>query len=249
MTSQLDETVPVREITIRIPIFVAQKMAESFEGTLEDAAMAGLKLIHGMGQPAYATLQALAKQMDTSVPKTLREAISALHTRINDPAPPTPTPSPPPTIGRPRINTERDSAIFMRISDGQTYAEVAAAFGVSLVRVGQIVAQQRAMRGVNSRVELEARNDDILRRVSDGGTRQDVAAALGISRSVVDNLISAQRAKYGQPQKDLSLNVSTETPRARFVMPSLEAIKAQQVEQSDPRPAVERDEVDPDFGF
>jgi DNA-binding CsgD family transcriptional regulator len=262
MTTELDPAVPVREITIHIPVFVAQKMAESFEGTLEDAALAGLKLIHGMGRPAYAALQDMAKQGNVSVPKMLRAAIGEMQTRA---------PAPAPAIGRPRINTERDTAIFMRVSDGQTYAEVAASFGVSLVRVGQIVAQQRALRGINSRVDLEARNADILRRVNNGDARQDVATALGISRSVVDNLISAQRSKYGQPaqnarpapttpeptpptpdqpedQKDLSLNVSEES-RPRYVMPSLAARQAQQAEPVDARTAVERDVVDPEFGF
>jgi transcriptional regulator with XRE-family HTH domain len=135
------EPLNMRDITIQIPVPVAQKMAETYDGTLEDATLAGLRLIHGLGTPSYTTLQNLAKQLGTSVPKTLRTAINLLETEsarmalIRQP-------------GRPKINEARDAEIFKRVSKGGTYAEVASAMGLSLVRVGQIMAQQRATRGI-----------------------------------------------------------------------------------------------------
>jgi len=148
MTADLtpfDGAPQMRQITIEIPLAVAQKMAESYEGTLEDATLTGLKLIHGMGMPTYTKLQTLAKHFETSVPKTLRTAINALAADAEKIAP---TPA---KIGRPKINEERDTAVYLQVTQGATYAETANTFGLSLVRVGQIMAQQRALRGVPSR--------------------------------------------------------------------------------------------------
>jgi transposase len=239
---------------------IAQKMAETFEGTLEDATLKGLQLLHGMGMPAYTKLQALAKQRETSVPKALRAAVDALGEAVLK--------GKPGVIGRPKVNEARDQAIFTQVTNGHTYAEVASAFQVSLVRVGQIVAQQRAMRGIKPQVEMVKRNEEILRRVGAGESRLEVAAALNVSRSVVDYLISQANASQPRPtrvlpksaqptpttpdqpedQKDLSLNLSEES-RPRYVMPSLAARQAQQAEPVDTRTAVERDVVDPEFGF
>ena len=141
MTAELE----TRQITIEIPSAVAQKMAENYDGTLEEATLAGLKLIHGMGMPAYTKLHALAKHFDTSVPKALRTAINLM---ANDAEKIAPAPA---KIGRPRINEERDTSVYLQVTQGSTYAETANTFNLSLVRVGQIMAQQRALRGVPSR--------------------------------------------------------------------------------------------------
>jgi transposase len=52
--------------------------------------------------------------------------------------------------GRPVTNQERDTAIFLRVTEGATQAAVAHTFNISIVRVGQIMAQQRALRGLTS---------------------------------------------------------------------------------------------------
>jgi transposase len=194
-------TIPMRSITIQVPDLVAQKMAETYDGTLEDAALAGLRLIHGMGSPAYTTLQELAKQLGTSVPKTLRTAIAEFQAQ-------TARLALTPQVGRPKVNEERDAAIFKRVSKGATYAEVASSFSLSLVRVGQIMAQQRASRGVSSRrgrvvvphdeallpsAELEARRNftdktnhaDMLMRMGAGMSAAEAAAEYGMSEAQV----------------------------------------------------------------
>ncbi|MFM7012504.1 MAG: hypothetical protein ACKO0Z_24775, partial [Betaproteobacteria bacterium] len=266
MTQTLDSTVPTREIVLRIPTAAAQKMAETFEGTLEDAALAGLKLIHGMGMPAYTSLQELAKARETSVPKTLRAAIEGLREQASADTNTQGHPNTPKraSAGRPTINDTRDNAIYLRVTEGATYAEVAGAFGISLVRVGQIMAMQRAMRGINVKADTVKRNEDILRRLSAGESRQEVAASYGISRSVVDNLVSTKLATaYAAPvqtpeDKPLTLKVpealaegeapteQAEPKKPRFVMPSLEAIKAARAaHELDPRTPIERDTFDP----
>jgi DNA-binding CsgD family transcriptional regulator len=175
----------------------------------------------------------------------------------------------PPTLGRPKINVERDTAIYLRIIEGESYAAVARSFGVSLVRVGQIVAQQRAMRGISPKANTAKRNEEIIRRLSNGETRQEVAAAHGVSRSVVDNLVAMERAKEYTPkvepvqvQEVLTLKVSAEVlaeaantqpeqptspPKPRYVMPGLNPSAT--TATPDTRTALERDVFDPEFGF
>jgi hypothetical protein len=140
-----DNTLPqdpaMRPITIEIPTPVAQKLAETFEGTLEDAARAGLKLINGMGSAAYNNLQELATQLNTSPAKALRAAIQLL---ASDAARLQMTPG---RVGRPKINEQRDARIYDLVRAGRTQASISAEFNLSIVRVGQIVAQYRATTG------------------------------------------------------------------------------------------------------
>ena len=131
----------MRPITIEIPTPVAQKLAETFDGTLEDATRAGLKLINGMGPAAYATLNALATQLETTPAKVLRSAIQKM---ADHAAAMNMTAS---NVGRPKINTQRDAKVYERLKAGLTHVQVAAEFGLSVVRVGQIAAQQRHLNG------------------------------------------------------------------------------------------------------
>jgi hypothetical protein len=131
----------MRSVTIEIPTAVAQRITESFEGTLEGAARAGLQLINGMGPTTYSNLQELAKQLDTTPAKALRSAIQLLtaeSARLSMTRG---------AVGRPKINEHRDAQLYERIKSGRTQAEVAAEFSLSIVRVGQIVAQHRAATG------------------------------------------------------------------------------------------------------
>lgn len=131
----------MRSITVEIPTPVAHKLNETFEGTLEDAARAGLKLVHGMGPATYATLHELATQMDTTPAKVLRTAIQRMAdyaATMNMTAT---------NVGRPKINTQRDAEVYERLKAGLTHVQVAAEFSLSVVRVGQIAAQQRHLHG------------------------------------------------------------------------------------------------------
>lgn len=222
-TTTSQTTPEMRSVTIQVPDSVAQKMAETYDGTLEDAALAGLRLIHGMGTPSYTTLQSLAKQLGTSVPKTLRTAIAELQAHADRLAAP-------PRVGRPRINEERDASLFGRVSRGATYAEVADAFGLSIVRVGQIMAQQRAMRGIRGRK---------------AGTPQAKPAPTPapevLSLKVPAPDTPTQPETPAQPAQP---DTPAEPPR--YVLPGL---KTRNDEPSDGLTAIERDVVDPEFGF
>jgi len=131
----------MRSITIEIPVVVAHRINETFEGTLEDATRAGLQLINGMGATAYNNLQELATQLNTSTAKVMRTALRLL---IEDTARLKVTPG---VVGRPQINQSRDAQLYERIKAGYTHAEVAAEYSLSIVRVGQIVAKQRIAAG------------------------------------------------------------------------------------------------------
>lgn len=177
-----------RSITVEVPTAVTQRLAEWHEGTLEHATITALKLYHGLGSEAYATLCSLAKDSGITPARALRAAVNALAREAAK------VRLPSAQLGRPKVNEERDVAIFLRLSAGETYAAVARAFGLSQVRVGQIAALQRAKRGLNPRDNLKARNEDIVRRVEAGETRADVAAAFNLSRSVVDSIVSQAHA-------------------------------------------------------
>jgi hypothetical protein len=145
------ETPSMRQITINVPTAVAQKLTEWHDGTLEDAALTALRLYHGIGPSTHAQLLQAAQTLSTSPIKTLRTAIELIAAQASK-IKTVPNPK-----GRPVTNQERDTAIFLRIKEGATQAEVAHAFGISLVRVGQIMAQQRALRGINASRKADGR--------------------------------------------------------------------------------------------
>lgn len=145
---------PMRSITVQLPTPVALKLSETFEGTLEDAALAGLKLVNGLGPVAYNTLQVLAKKRDITLARALRRAVDLLQ-EDSDVSDQKLTHKP--VAGRPKINEARDAEIYAQLRSGQTHAVVAQAFGISLVRIGQIAAQQRLIHGDAPRTRIKAK--------------------------------------------------------------------------------------------
>lgn len=145
---------PMRSITVQLPTPVALKLSETFEGTLEDAALAGLKLVNGLGPVAYNTLQVLAKKRDITLARALRRAVDLLQedSDVSDQKL-----AHKPVPGRPKINEARDAEIYAQLRSGQTHAVVAQAFGISLVRIGQIAAQQRLIHGDAPRSRTKAK--------------------------------------------------------------------------------------------
>jgi hypothetical protein len=291
----------MRSITVEIPAVVAQKLTEWHEGTLEHATILALKLYSGIGKEGYSSLQSLAHAADTTTTKALREAIFHAQRTFNAPATP-------PTIGRPKVNTERDAAIYAAVTQqGKTYSQAAILFNLSLVRVGQIIAQERAARGETGRqfkANVQAHKthtatpkpEPKVETPEEAQARAKRKAAAAISGAMMDMLegmsvataaekyqldadrthaayvaysalVSASSTKaekasaiftaftaydeYGQPTPPKDPEVlSLEVPeKPRYVMPALEALKAQQAEPVDTRTAAERDVFDPEFGF
>ena len=131
-------TDPITSITIEVPTAVAHKLSETGPGTLAETALIALRLYHGIGQPARTTLAEMAEAHKLTPAKTLRLAIEQLKkdtTRLHLA----------PAVGRPIVNTDRDAEIYAKTRTGITHATIAAEYGISIVRIGQIVAKQRAL--------------------------------------------------------------------------------------------------------
>jgi hypothetical protein len=131
-------TDPITSITIEVPTAVAHKLSETGPGTLAETALIALRLYHGIGQPARTTLAEMAEENKLTPAKTLRLAIEQLKkdtTRLHLA----------PAVGRPIVNTDRDAEIYAKTRTGITHATIAAEYGISIVRIGQIVAKQRAL--------------------------------------------------------------------------------------------------------
>jgi len=125
-------------ITLEIPDAVAHKLSETGTGTLADTALTALRLYHGIGHPARTALNAIAEAYNLTPARTLRLAIEHLQ---KDTARLQLTP----TVGRPIVNTARDADIYSKTRQGITHATIAAEYGISIVRIGQIVAKQKAL--------------------------------------------------------------------------------------------------------
>ena len=149
-TPDTDADTTHTSITLTIPKTVCHKLTQGFDGTLEDAALAGLKLLHGLSMPAHTMLKELSLKTEMSAAKVLRTAIEGMYSKTF--AAPTPR-------GRPIANQTRDLAIYHAIRGGSTHAQVARTFGLSLVRIGQILAAQRAALGVEVRTPKPAPAD------------------------------------------------------------------------------------------
>lgn len=215
----------MRPITIEIPLSVVHRLSETFEGTPEDAALAGLKLINGMGQTSYNNLLELAKQLNTTPAKTLRTAIDLL---IKDSAHRQLTHG---TVGRPKTNEARDAKLYEFIKAGATHAEAAAKFSLSVVRVGQIAAMQRIVNGEATRRGRAANPRKIhggpnLMRMYDeidgGMSYADAAQAYELDEHRVRDLHSAYSAQLADKPKVTAFDrlqaahQATLTPEARL---------------------------------
>jgi len=198
MTPDLTPNInPLRPVTIGIPHAVAQKLTEWHNGTLEDATLTALRLYHGIGPAAHIGLMQAAQNLGIGQVKAMRTAIELLLEQTNK-IKTIPNPK-----GRPVTNQERDTAIFLRINEGATQAEVAHAFGVSLVRIGQIVAQQRALRGLSSKRKPRTTNHGqpqppdigtLFDALDSGMTRATAATTYNLTVEQIERAYAAYKA-------------------------------------------------------
>lgn len=221
-------TDPITSITVEVPTAVAHKLSETGPGTLAETALIALRLYHGLGLEARTTLTEMAAQHNLTPAKTLRLAIEQLKadtTRLHLSAP----------VGRPIVNSDRDADIYAKTQAGLTHAAVAAEYGLSIVRVGQIVAKQRAMRKDTTSIRrLPLAKAAVGLDVDAGMSFEDAAAKYGLTVAEVVERYTAYRANLPanptmldkinagrtaeQPQEVLSLEVS-EAPRKLAVIP------------------------------
>lgn len=218
-------TDPMTSITLEVPTSVAHKISETAPGTLAETALIALRLYHGMGHQARTTLTEMADRHNLTPAKTLRLAIDQLEkdtTRLHlNPA-----------AGRPVVNSERDADIYAKTQTGLTHAAVAAEYGISLVRVGQIVARQRAMRkdpikapyrklpiskaalGLDMSAGMSAENAAVKYGLTVDETLERYAAYranLPANPTMLDKINAGRLAEQAPAQEVLSLEVPTPT--------------------------------------
>jgi hypothetical protein len=183
-------TDPVTSITLEIPTAVAHKISETAPGTLADTALIALRLYHGLGLDARTTLTELATHHSLTPAKTLRLAIEQLKadtTRLQLGKG---------AAGRPIVNGDRDADIYAKTQTGITHAAVAAEYGLSIVRVGQIVAKQRAMRkdSIKPNTRLPLTKAAIGLDMDNGMSAEDAAVKYGLTVGEVIERHAAYRA-------------------------------------------------------
>lgn len=185
-------TDPVISITIELPAAVAHKISETAPGTLEETALIALRLYHGIGHQTHTKLAELAEHHKITPAKTLRLAVEHLkketeRLKLGKGA-----------VGRPIVNSGRDLEIYERIRLGVTHAAVAAEFNISLVRVGQIVAKQRAMRNEYAPSRLKQpllAKAGIGLALDNGLTIEGAAQKYGMTTDEVRDAYAAYQAK------------------------------------------------------
>jgi hypothetical protein len=184
-------TDPMTPISFEIPTSVAHKISETAPGTLAETALIALRLYHGLGLDARTTLTELATHHNLTPAKTLRLAVEQLKadtTRLQLGRG---------VAGRPVVNTDRDADIYAKTRTGITHAAVAAEYGISIVRVGQIVAKQRAMRkdpiAAHPRT-LPLTKSSVGLDMAAGMSAEDVAVKYRISEAEAQDRHAAYRA-------------------------------------------------------
>lgn len=122
------------EYTLDLPETLTAKLAALGYDDPLDGLLAATKLLVGIGPEAWATITAAAADQNTTPAKLLLS-------KYNAPAEqPTKKAKLPPR----NMNIERDAKIWELARTGSTHAKIAATFGLSVIRVSQIVALQRA---------------------------------------------------------------------------------------------------------
>jgi len=184
-------TDPVISITIHLPTAVAHKISETAPGTLEETALIALRLYHGLGLPARTALTELAEHHNLTPAKTLRLAVEHFkkdteRLKLGKSV-----------AGRPVVNSDRDAEIYARTRTGVTHATVAAEFNISLVRIGQIVAKQRAMRNepVPTNAKPATKALQLLLEMEAGTAPATVAQRYGMTEDAVCDAYAAYKAK------------------------------------------------------
>jgi len=114
-----------------------------------------------------------------------------------------------PTCGRPMHDVARASAIYEAVKAGKSYKQLGQRYGVTKVRISQIVRQERRRRGEPvalrppglSKGELDERNHSIIALYAHGNTScNQLARQFGLSQQRVHQIVrtAKQMADYKQ---------------------------------------------------
>ncbi len=121
------------EYTLDLPETLTAKLAALGYDDPLDGLLAATKLLVGIGPEAWATITAAAADQNTTPAKLLLSKYNA------------PVEQPTRKAKTSKVNNaERDAQIWELARTGSTHAKIAATYGLSVIRVSQIVALQRA---------------------------------------------------------------------------------------------------------
>ncbi len=141
-------------LTIELPLEIADALAQTHEDGLEGAAVAALQLWLKLGPKHLGIAHGYALANGISIQTAIKKAIS----KVLDERAPRVIMDKPPNIKR----EERDADIYRRAMLGIKRRTLAEDYGLSEIRIHQIVAAGRKADPKNS-PEQKARNAEILR--------------------------------------------------------------------------------------
>ena len=96
----------------------------------------------------------------------------------------------PPKVGRPIANTNRDADIVNEASAGATHASIANKYGLSIVRISQIIARSTVERPAKN----VTRDQGIADRAVAGITHATIANEYGLSMARVSQIVAQGKA-------------------------------------------------------
>jgi hypothetical protein len=132
------------ELTIHLPHNVVPRIAELHPEGLESAVYQAIKVYGSLGLETVQNAEALAKKNGVSVSSLIRESLKLVAEQLSEV-----TPSNAPKGGGripSKVLERRNAAIYERHKAGDRQAKLAAEYKLSLVRITQIVASERAKR-------------------------------------------------------------------------------------------------------
>jgi Mor family transcriptional regulator len=103
--------------------------------------------------------------------------------------------APPPAAakpGRPIANTERDENILNEVLAGATHASIANRYGLSTIRISQIVSRSKSERPAKNKHEV--RDQAIADRAVDGITHAVIANEYALSMARVNQIVAQGKA-------------------------------------------------------
>lgn len=147
-------TQPATVYELEIPAALADKLAALGYADPLDGLHAAAKLLVGLGPEAWGTITRAAQDQKVTPAKVVLGLMSSADTSTGEGLPA--------ARARRTANTARDQEIWAMAKAGSTHAVIAARFGLSPIRISQIVSTQRA----RAKAAEEAANNAVIDSVA-----------------------------------------------------------------------------------
>ena len=158
MTTSTTATFETHSLTIELPLDVAEQLAQTHENGLEGAAVAALQLWLKIGEKHLSIAKGYALAHGMSQHAAIKKAIAKV---LDEKAPRVETTAP-----LKKHREARDADVYRRAMLGIKRKTLAEDYGLSEIRIHQIIAKYKKNDPKNS-PEAKARNAEILREWDD----------------------------------------------------------------------------------